>query len=612
MEEQIKQLLYLINLEEKAQQDKYKLIDKTAYKQLKADGVLLHPLKIVNKSFGFADYPEFEFRIPFGQNVGMFKNGAAVELVYQSEEPIKGVLLIFDGSKGEIRLYSSDYPDWIDEHGIALKLAPDTHTSAVMKSAVKQIAAQKHSNSLFAAIYNLNTTPLWKCDEIFEETVTHITHLNESQNSAVKQICTTNNIAIVHGPPGTGKTTTLAHAIQFLTKHKKKIVVAAPSNTAVDNIAAVLLKMQIDILRVGNTTKVNASIFPYTIEGKMNQSNAELKQVRDLKKQADAFRKMALQYKRSFGKAEREQRNLLMKEVKEIGFQIKKIFRYKEDSFYEKAQVVLGTPVGLVDAGFKAKQFDYIIIDEAGQCLAPLAWAIIPLADKVVMAGDHLQLPPTVIGKEAMQKGLSKSILEYCIQLPDVTLLNVQYRMKDVIANFSSQYFYAGKVQTPANLLGDKTSITFIDTAGTGFEEQYGSEGTSLENDGELKVVNALLAELASASFSKICLISPYNGQVSLAKTKLPQSIMVSTIDSFQGQEADVIIISLVRSNAEQQIGFLNDYRRMNVAITRAKQKLFVIGDGATLSADKFYDKFIAYVQKEGTYKSAWEYNIWD
>ena len=272
--------------------------------------------------------------------------------------------------------------------------------------------------------------------------------------------------------------------------------------------------------------------------------------------------------------------------------------------------MILGTPVGLYDAKINAIAFHTLLIDEAGQCIEPLAWTIFPLAEKYVLAGDHLQLPPTVLSNEAARLGLNKSILETSIaSIKNIFLLNTQYRMKQAIAGFSSNYFYEGLLQTALHLCNTGTHITFIDTAGSGFNEVHGSNGMSLQNEGELQVVQKLIAtELLNPLATAF--VSPYAGQVTAAKEILPKEMRISTIDSFQGQEKEIIILSLVRSNDDGDIGFLKDYRRMNVAITRAKEQLFVIGDSATIGADAFYNSFLTYIEKYGNYRTVWEFEL--
>lgn len=605
----IQTLLTCIDLEEKEQVNKYKLDQTHSLKQLKAEGLALHPITITRKNFGYADYPEISFRINFPPEASMFRDGAAIECFITGEEPIKGVLLQLDGKAGECRLFAPDFPDWIEDHGVGIKLSPDTRTTGVMKKCLNELEQNKTVYRLFETLHN--DTPITPATILNHTSVTNYynKNLNASQQQAVAAIVQNENVTIVHGPPGTGKTTTLIEAIKQLTQQGKKIAVAAPSNTAVDNIVAGLLQQNINVLRVGNTSKVSDNIFPHTPEGKL-QNSKQLKEIKELKKRAEEFRRMALKYKRSFGKAEREQRNLLFKEVKSIRATIKQLQAYNEEKLYSEAAVIAGTPIGLYDSQLQKLNFDTLIIDEAGQCIEPLAWCIIPLAPTLVLAGDHWQLPPTVLSNEAAIKGLNQSILETAVaRLPQVHLLNIQYRMRQAIAGFSSDYFYNNQLLSAAHLANLDNHIYFIDTAGAGYNEEQGPDGMSLQNSGELKIVQHLI-ETHQLEPAQTAFISPYSGQTMAAKEQLPTAIKISTIDSFQGQEKQNIILSLVRSNDDGIIGFLKDYRRMNVAITRAKEKLFVIGDSATIGADSFYSRFLEYVEKNGVYQTVWEFDL--
>ncbi|HKO82088.1 MAG TPA: ATPase, T2SS/T4P/T4SS family, partial [Chitinophagaceae bacterium] len=524
-----------------------------------------------------------------------------------------------DGKAGEFRLFAPDFPDWIEDDGVGIKLAPDTRTTSIMKKVLNELENNKPLYKLFEQLHSEITIPFDSSSSslpsslLLRVTDTSLNfrnqQLNESQQKAVKAIVQNEQIVIVHGPPGTGKTTTLIEAILQLIKAGEKVLVSAPSNTAVDNIAKGLIQQGVKLLRVGNTSKVDEMIFSHTPEGRLANSKQQ-KEIKQLKIRAEEFRKMALKYKRSFGKAEREQRNLLFKEVRNIRIEIKKLQAYNEEKLFEEAEVIAGTPIGLYDAGVDHLRFQTLVIDEAGQCIEPLAWCIFPFAQKIVLAGDHWQLPPTVLSHEAARLGFNRSVLEAAItRIPAIFLLNTQYRMRTAIAGFSSNYFYNNLLLTAAHLQNTGTHICFIDTAGSGYHEVHGPDGTSLQNEGELNIVRQLL-ETEMPDPLKTAFISPYSGQVTAAKEVLPKQMRISTIDSFQGQEKENIIVSLVRSNDDGDIGFLKDYRRMNVAITRAKELLFVIGDSATIGADPFYNSFLSYIEQHGSYRTAWEFNL--
>ncbi|MET0393334.1 MAG: AAA domain-containing protein [Chitinophagaceae bacterium] len=609
-------LLQCIDLEEKEQATRYKLDQAGTLRTLKAEGLALHPIIVTRKNFGYADYPEISFRLGFPAETTSFRDGAAIECFCAGQDPVKGILLSLEGRTGEFRLFAPDFPDWIEEDGVGIKLAPDTRTTQIMKAVLRNLEPNK---SLFRLFEQLHGDPLPPAAPP-ASSVTALSfrnpNLNESQQQAVAAIVQNEQIVIVHGPPGTGKTTTLVEAIVQLVKNGEKILVSAPSNTAVDNIAKGLLRQGINIVRTGNTGKVDEQVLPHTPEGRL--AGKQQKEIKQLKIRAEEFRRMALKYKRSFGKAEREQRNLLFKEVKNIRAEIKQLQKYNEERLFIEAEAVLGTPIGLYDAGLDRDAYTTLVIDEAGQCIEPLAWCIFPMAQKIVLAGDHWQLPPTVLSHEAARLGFNRSILEAAMNtVPNVFLLDTQYRMRQAIAGFSSHYFYNGLLRTAAHLQNTGVHITFIDTAGSGYHETRGSDGTSLQNKGELDLVRQLL-EAESLDPAASALISPYSGQVLAAKETLftpgsgPGWLRISTVDSFQGQEKETIIVSLVRSNEDGDIGFLKDYRRMNVAITRAKEQLFVIGDSATIGADPFYNAFLTYVEQQGTYRTVWEFEVID
>ncbi|HMU25501.1 MAG TPA: AAA domain-containing protein, partial [Ferruginibacter sp.] len=541
MHPQIELLLRCIKLEEAEEQQRYGLNEQHSLKQLKAESAALHPLIITGKNFGYLDYPELRFKLNFPSENNLFKDGAAIECFKNGEENIKGVLMNFDGKAGEFRLFAPDYPDWIEDDGVGIKLAPDSRTTEIVKKALLELENNKSLFALFESLHSgIGNKEIEEKENISQLHFKNM-HLNASQQKAVTAIVQNDAITIVHGPPGTGKTTTLIEAIVQLVNKGEKVLVSAPSNTAVDHLAKGLLKQNISLLRVGNSSKADEALYAHTPEGKLSNSKHQ-KEVKKLKIRAEEFRKMALKYKRSFGKAEREQRSLLFKEVKEIRRQVKELQNFEEQKLFEQAQVIAATPIGLYDAALQKHKFDTLIIDEAGQCIEPLAWVIFPLADRWVLAGDHWQLPPTVLSNEAAQLGFNKSILETAIaNCNHINLLDIQYRMRKAIAGFSSDYFYEGLLQTAGHLLNTGVHLSFIDMAGSGNDEERGADGLSLQNKAELQLAMKLM-ETEKLDLTQTAFISPYAGQVAAAKEILPKELRMSTIDSFQGQEKENII----------------------------------------------------------------------
>ena len=449
------------------------------------------------------------------------------------------------------------------------------------------------------------------------------------QQSAVAKIVAANELAIVHGPPGTGKTTTLVQAIKTLLQQEHgKILVTAPSNAAVDLLTEKLTDTGLNVVRIGNPARVNERQLAVALDSKI-AAHPGAKEIKRLKKQAAEYRDLAHKYKRNFGPQEREQRKALFVEARNISAEVEKTEQYIIDDVLAKAQVITATLVGANHYSVRNLKYHTVVIDEAGQALEPACWIPVLKARKLVMAGDHCQLPPTIKSDQAAQEGLSKTLMEKCVKLhPEaVVLLEEQYRMHQTIMGFPSGEFYGNRLQAHATVAhrllfpGDQP-LLFIDTAGCGFDEKW--EGTSLSNPEEahflIKHVAHLVKELNAFfkpdNFPSIAVIAPYRHQVELLKEEVRSfrilqevaaSISVNTIDSFQGQERDVVYISLTRSNAESSIGFLSEIRRMNVAMTRARKKLVVIGDSATLSQFPFYADFITYAQEHHAYQSAWE-----
>ncbi len=598
-----KKLLDCISEEMSEQEERYSAKEHSSLKQLKANRVALHPLTVTRKTFGYADYPEISFRLPFFSDTFLFKENSAIECFLEGEDSVKGILIRLNGQQGTFRLFAPDFPDWIEDSGVGIKLSPDHRTSDLMKEAVMELSNPSKSADLFKRIHgedsfgSLDTN----ADVKFSDD-----RLNDSQQSAVRGMVSNEDLLVLHGPPGTGKTTTLVEGIVQLIDSNKKVIGTAPSNAAVDNLAKQLINRGVKILRVGNSLKVDSEIFVHTPEGKMLEAK-EHKEIKKLKIRAEELRKLSYQYKRNFGKEEREQRKLLIREVKSLRKEIRDIQDYFDSKLYENADIILGTPIGLKGFLPEDAMFDCLVFDEAGQAIEPLAWVVFPHATSWILAGDPFQLPPTVLSQKAKDLGFDVSILETSFRkCQSIHFLDTQYRMEAPIAEFSNQYFYSGKLKTPEVKQTTGVSLVFIDTAGTGFEEKSGAEGTSLMNEGELTLVEKIMSEY-DVSPSDAAFISPYSGQVQLAKNELPNELSISTIDSFQGQEKPVIIVSLVRSNSDGVIGFLKDYRRMNVALTRAKDRLIVIGDSATIGQDPFYAQFLSYAEDVEGYRSAWE-----
>lgn len=598
----------------------------------RALGLTWYPVAIRNTEIGRGDYLSIELERTTHQDVShQFRFGSAVVL-FSNHDPkvdkLEGIITHQSSGKMKVSLRIDELPDWARDGKLGVDLLFDNNSYDEMLHALKQASSlsdQVPDNKLIK-ILTSEEKPSFQSAEKFIIP----NQLNESQKLAVNRIVSADHLAIIHGPPGTGKTTTIVQAVKSLLKHDdQKILVVAPSNTAVDLLTEKFAIEGLNVIRVGNPARVSEKLLSATLDHKM-ADHPEMKTIKALKKQANEFKNMAHKYKRSFGKAERDQRKALFVEAHKIGKEVEKTESYIMDSLFNKAQIITATLVGANHHTVRNLKYHTVVIDEAGQALEPACWIPILKAKKVILAGDHLQLSPTIKSTVAAKKGLSNTLLEKLVHLhpESVVLLNEQYRMNKDIMGYSAKVFYDDKLiahQSVANqlLFDDDEPINFIDTAGCSYDEKL--DGTSTTNPEEaaflirhlVSLVTRLETIHTAENFPTVAVISPYKQQIQILKTlvsgeeilaKYERKIAVNTIDSFQGQERDVVYISLTRSNSDENIGFLADTRRMNVAMTRAKKKLVIIGDSSTLSKAKFYADFIGYTENLNAYHSAWEY----
>ncbi len=441
--------------------------------------------------------------------------------------------------------------------------------------------------------------------------------LNESQEHAVNDVLRAKDVRVLHGPPGTGKTTTLVEAINETLMRETQVLVCAQSNTAVDWISEKLVDCGIPVLRLGNPTRVNDKMLSFTYEHRFadHPDYPKLWQVR--RNLRELRRKRREKGEHFHQKLER---------LKELAVELE--VRINSDIFGQ-VRVIASTLVGASSKLLDGKKFGTVFIDEAAQALEAACWIPIRRASRVILAGDHCQLPPTVKSMEALKGGLGKTLMERIVEnKPEcVSLLQVQYRMNDEIMQFSSDYFYHGQMKSAPEvahrlihegdapiLWFDTSEIELGEDEKNNFREQFVGETFGRINKGEASLTLSLL----QIYFQRICMqrilddridvgiISPYRAQVQYLKRLIKKRaffkpfrhlISVNTVDGFQGQERDVILISLVRANDTGQIGFLRDLRRMNVAITRARMKLFILGDAPTMTRHPFYKRLYDYIQ---------------
>jgi ATP-dependent RNA/DNA helicase IGHMBP2 len=608
------------------------------------------------------------------------RSGMAVQLFTQAphvKTPEKtGIIHFVERNRMKIILNARDVPDWLGMGQLGVDMLFDDRTYAEMERALVQVMAAKgnrlaelrqllspRQGTVGGAGSHFNAT---KNGHTTEQAATG---LNKSQADAVAAISNLTDVAVIHGPPGTGKTTTLVAAIELLSKTENTILVTAPSNTAADLLTEKLAEKGLNVVRIGNISRVDEAVVRHTLEAILAR-HPESRNIRKVRLQAAEYRREARKHKRTFGYDERREREHFKEQARELEAWVRTLEERLVDEVLTGANAIICTLVGAAHPVLDGRKFRTCVIDEAAQALEPACWIPILKSSRVVLAGDPFQLPPTVKNMAAARAGLSHTLIERCLDIiPDrVHLLTVQYRMHRAIMGFSNAYFYSGALEAHASvaerrMMALDTSgevltvldpVTFVDTAGCGFEERLGektnqSRAQSRCNPEEALLIREHLLRLIAlfpegSPLPSIGILSPYREQVNhldallredselahllrnhpasgqqtrtVVSEEEPESnaenrhsgITISTIDGFQGQERDIVYISLVRSNTKNEIGFLSDYRRMNVAMTRARMALVVVGDSGTIGQNKFYQQFLDYCGAEGRYQTAWEY----
>ena len=445
-------------------------------------------------------------------------------------------------------------------------------------------------------------------------------YLNPTQEEAVNQVLRAKDVAIVHGPPGTGKTTTLVEAIRETLMRESQVLVCAQSNMAVDWISEKLVDRGINVLRIGNPTRVNDKMLSFTYERRF-EAHPDYPQLWALRKTIRELRGT-----RGRGQGAREKYHQKLDSLKSRATELE--IRINNELFGE-ARVIASTLVGSANRLLDGQKFGTLFIDEAAQALEAACWIPLRRVSRVIFAGDHCQLPPTVKSIAALKAGLGKTLMERIVDMhPEVvTLLKIQYRMNDDIMRFSSDYFYNGQVESALevkfrSILDLDIPMEWIDTkefketeedTEQSFREEFVGESFGRINKAEAELTLDTLQQYFERIGKQrlleeridVGIISPYRAQVQYLRRLLMKReffkpfrrhISVNTVDGFQGQERDIIVVSLVRSNDDGQIGFLRDLRRMNVAITRARMKLIILGDKDTMTRHPFYKRLWQYM----------------
>ncbi|WP_338764403.1 AAA domain-containing protein [Bernardetia sp. ABR2-2B] len=650
-EQQLTHLQELLRIEKREDAAQYQLkIVQAPLAKRRKDGLCWFPVGINDEFVGIGGRWNIDIERTNDKGQPHQLNVGSIVTVFEQKnglegEKTNGVVSKVENNRMRIALNNEELPDFLEKqsNSIGVYLAFDDSTYREMNYTIDRVKDAKNDRlSEFREIFLGERTPIINEKTQIDKNEYALQGLNDSQKKAVQKILQAEDVAIIHGPPGTGKTTTLVAAIIETLKTERQVLVCAPSNTAVDWLTEKLNTKEVRVTRLGHPARVSDALEHITLDGKIEE-HPDYKYYKKLLKQSEQMRKKALKFKRNFGKQERNERQSMLRDAKRLKQDALKLEEYISKHILENSQVLTCTLAGSAGYNLKHRTFSTLFIDEAAQALEGATWIPILKANRVVMAGDHQQLPPTIKSFEAAKSGLENTLFEKIIKKhPDsAQMLSIQYRMNEQIMEFSNQKFYKGNLkafETNKNhiLYENLAPVEFVDTAGCGFSEMQNEETLSRYNPEEAKLVVSHLERLFEEILLKIenkeiespkefidnfsvGVLSTYKAQVYLLRdlirenellTNYSNQITIHTVDGFQGQEREVMYISLVRSNEKGEIGFLKDLRRFNVAITRAKKRLVVFGDSATLGSDEFYKDFLDYAESIEAYKSAWEYMV--
>ncbi|MBK8079501.1 MAG: AAA family ATPase [Saprospiraceae bacterium] len=586
-------ILDAIEDERKAEESFFQSLHSSKTLQEKVDqGFIWYPIEIVAVHYAIGESVEIKIKrktTPGKDFFHKFKVGVSVQF-FNSDPNVKnisGVVSYLQKDTISVLTYveKEDVEDFYSGHS-GLEIIYDDKSYQVMKSAIRQVMDSKNESvQVLRKAFISQSLP---DNRIYGEDSAFIisgSTLNLSQKKALEIALSSRYLSIIHGPPGTGKTTTLVALTKTILQKEKKILVCASSNNAVDLLASRLHLEGLRVLRIGNVTRIHDDLVDLTLIEKL-RNHPDWNTIKKIKIQADQILRTASKYKRSFTPEDKAERKRLKKESYDLRSWSRELEDRLSDEILSNTQVIATTLISASHPQIQKMVFETVIIDEASQALEAECWNAILKGKRVILAGDHLQLPPTVKSQEAMQKGFDKTILDFMTdKIEESSLLTVQYRMNDTILGFSNRQFYKGMLESfPTNknisLPNDDLPLVFIDTAGCGFDEILNPKQKSYKNEGEYFILREyILKKHEILAGAEIGIISPYAEQVRYLSDEIEKepafiglNLEVNTIDGFQGQEKDVIFISLVRSNDKSELGFIKDNRRLNVAMTRARK----------------------------------------
>jgi superfamily I DNA and/or RNA helicase len=624
--EALERLKQLWLLEQRAVQEQFTQArkDRTLQERVRA-GIALRDLEVQEILAAPGDYTR-AWLAPRKDNLEGFDLRSGSPLVVWRDEiggEYSSVATLWRVERDRVGIYvEGDLPDWMETPGFNLdEEAPDATFQRGVKAIDQFLEAKNHLDeaTIREALFGIpeaadRPSKFTPFDPL----------INPAQLVAVQQALDAPVLALIHGPPGTGKTRTLIEVIRQAVERKESVLATAASNQAVDNLVERLDAAGVEVVRIGHPARVSEAAMARSLDGLLEQ-NELYGLAKKWMDEANANRRR-IQIRADRGQINKRERREQLSEVWALMKDARQQIKRAQQTILERADVICATAAGSASSILGKKRFDLVVLDEATQATDPIALVPLTRARRVVMAGDPCQLPPTVISRAAENQGLGETFFERLVARgASVTMLVEQHRMNETIMRFPSDKTYAGELIAHASVASHTLEdlgvapdevragpLVFIDTAGKGWEDEREEETESTRNRGQAELtvseVKGLIAR--GVSPSDIGVITPYKAQVRLLEQALVEEreagLEIASIDGFQGREKEAIVVDLVRSNAMMEIGFLQDTRRMNVALTRARRFLLVIGDSATISAHPYYADFLDAVQEHGVWLSAW------
>ena len=632
-------LARLLALERLAEEERFEEARATlSLAERDARGTALAQLEAIDES-ALSGRALITYARPGGGELGGARMGAGspVRLLPRRELPAgeelpRGVVARRTRTRLSVA-FDREPPDWATEGRVALELLPNAQTHERMLGALRRLRDTPEGSRWHSVLSGgpprFEAPPREGTAEAEEQAAQDaaVAHLNPEQREAVRRSLRAKDLLLLHGPPGTGKTTVLVEMVKRAVARGELVLGTAPSNLAVDNLVERLAAAGLDCVRLGHPARVLPSVLDQTLDEKI-KAHPQAVVAKGLFKEALRLKAQVRKQRARGRSADRfAEARSADREANALFSEARRREEQAEAEVLANAQVILATLTGLERTDLARRRFGLAVIDEATQAVEPAALLALLKADRVVLAGDHQQLPPTVLSREAAAGGFSLSLFERLVKdaeaaganttgAPQLVTLAEQHRMHAAIMEYPSKALYGGKLRAHPDVAGralDDSPLVVIDTAGRGFEEETPEGSDSKMNPGEADLCAAEARALLALGVipSELAIIAPYDGQVqrlrSLLEELLDAGLEIDTVDGFQGREKDAVIVSLVRSNDRGELGFLTEVRRMNVALTRARKKLVVVGDGALLARHPYYDGFFEHARVTGAWVSAWE-----